>query len=84
MDPIPVVIGLQEFFRCHKSPPVNHASPVTLPDLEPAEIGTVKGRYNLQFTLFTTKWQGELRPALIFLKTCLNTGLCKLKTISLS
>jgi len=60
-----MVMELQEFFKCHKSPPANHASPVTLHDLEPAELGTVNGRYNLQFTLFTNEWHGELRTALV-------------------
>jgi hypothetical protein len=71
MDPIPNGYGVTDFLDVIKSPPVKHASPVTLHNLEPAEIGTVNGRYNLQFALFTTEWQDELHLALVFLKTCL-------------
>lgn len=51
-----MVMELAVSFKCHKSPPVNHASPVILHDLEPDETGTVNGRYNLQLALFTTEW----------------------------
>ena len=65
MRPIPSGYGVTGVFNCHKSPPVNHTLPVILHGLELAERGSVNGRYNLQLTLFTVKWQGELCLAVV-------------------
>jgi hypothetical protein len=68
MDPIPNGYEVTGVFQISQKP---SCKPFTLHNLDPAETGTVNDRYNLQFTLFTIKWQGESHPALVFLKTCL-------------
>jgi len=69
IDPIPNGYGVTEFLNVIKALlGTMHLQPHYM-TLNTAEIGTVNGRYNLQFALFTTEWQGELCPALVFLKT---------------
>ena len=64
-----VVMGLWMSFNCRKHPPVNHASQVTLRDVEPVGTGIVSGSCAWQFALFTTGRQRELRPEVSFFKT---------------
>ena len=75
-----MVMKLWWIFNCCKWPPVtaHHKSHY---ELQPAGTGTVSGSCNLQLTLFTTERQLELRPVLVFSKTCLKRRSCKLEAI---